>query len=198
MQAYDTWRIMSAIFLHFKVDSYDAIKFHFKGRSFSPNAYEKSRTKYLASKYAKRFQTEEDLRRFVFSNILYGQYKWAGDMEDAHYKRYLKLIQNFSYLFKGMIGGIVTPLDGYLSPTNGEYPLIIQEYTRGDVDIDIVVLFDIATDFLSFTNSKIDDTLLWPEMYKLFVKTRIFMEKDFSKKTIQKVMFKHFSNLQTS
>lgn len=198
LKAYDVWRILSATGLHFKVESYDAIRFNFKGKNLTPSAYEKSKTRYAAEKRAKLFQNETEARQYAFANYLYNDTTWLGSMSEEPYYAYLKYIQAFSYMFKLDLKKIEVSLDQYLSSVDGEYPPIIQEHVKNckECTAERVLVFDCATNFMNIANKKVKDTLLWPEIYKRTKKCRQFFEKDIDVVKAKKVMVEHFSSLQ--
>ena len=198
MQDYNIWRIFTATILHFKVESYDAFRFNFKGRNLSVAAYEKAKTRFGISKVKRLIHNEDDARRYAFANVALADTTWIGAMTSDPYMKYLKLIQNFSYVFKRELSHIDIPLDQYLLSENHEYPPIIHDTMNNRCKFEISVVFEALTDFVSHADNEIKDTLLWPSLKYQIIKAKPFIEKDIDLVKAKKIVLNHFSSLQSS
>lgn len=63
------------------------------------------------------------------------------------------------------------------------YPMIIDKYLEDTVSLETVCILNEVTGFIEDANSKITETILWPDIYKKVVKYSPFLDIDKSKFT---------------
>lgn len=201
MTDYDAWRIVRATCLHFSSKSYDAFKFNFKGgKSIQRKHFDDlpETQKYFAKKLANKLKDEKSIQTYAFTNIVKTDTKWFAGMSFGPYFEYIKFIQNFSYQFKQRISHINMPLNDYLTSKDGQFSEIIVEYLRDNLPFEAVIIIDSLTNFLSHNNKTCTDTLVWPELYLLFNKSKPFILRDIDKIKAKKILKEHFFSLHQS
>jgi hypothetical protein len=199
MTGFDAWRISSTIKMHFESERYDAFRFCFKAKNISPRVFEQRNDRYFFDKLVKRYHKEDEIRRYAFANIFFGNNTWIGGMEDHHYVDYCKRLQTFSYRLKGNLKNLPqVPLDDLLVPTNGKLPIIIQRALEGDLMMEIPLVLNGLTGFIAKIKGKVNDALLWPELSMKLIKATPFISIDIDLNKSKKIILDHFNDVQSS
>lgn len=195
INGFNTWRIATATQMHFNSEGYDAFRFKFKAKNLTPASFEKRSDKYFFEKLANTYENPEVIKRFAFANIYFNGVSWAGSMTNEPYKDYIKRMQSFSYKFKEDLQSLPSKsLDELLSPINGNIPNIISMNTMKET----IIAIHCVTNFLNTVHSKVNDTLLWPELRKGYIKATPFIAMDINQKKIKKMLIEHFSGVQST
>jgi hypothetical protein len=183
MDGFQAYQYYNAINMHFN-RSYDAFKYHFKTR-VTQKSYWGRPDKYQLTKIGKRFTKEEDIVRYFAAHQLAGN-KWSGDMirNEKDYTDFLGRIDSLSYRFKTEMDELSEySLDGLIGQYKMNYPMIIDKYLEDTVSLETVCILNEVTGFIEDANSKITETILWPDIYKKVVKYSPFLDIDKSKFT---------------
>lgn len=183
MDGFQAYQYSNAINMHFN-RSYDAFKYHFKTR-VTQKSYWGRPDKYQLTKIGKRFTKEEDIVRYFAAHQLAGN-KWSGDMirNEKDYTDFLGRIDSLSYRFKTEMDELSEySLDGLIGQYKMNYPMIIDKYLEDTVSLETLCILNEVTGFIEDANSKITETILWPDIYKKVVKYSPFLDIDKSKFT---------------
>lgn len=183
MDGFQAYQYYNAINMHFN-RSYDAFKYHFKTR-VTQKSYWGRPDKYQLTKIGKRFTKEEDIVRYFAAHQLAGN-KWSGDMirNEKDYTDFLGRIDSLSYRFKTEMDELSEySLDGLIGQYKMNYPMIIDKYLEDTVSLETLCILNEVTGFIEDANSKITETILWPDIYKKVVKYSPFLDIDKSKFT---------------
>jgi len=194
MKAYGRYQ---ALKLHFTTD-YDFVKYQGKIRTISEEAFLKRKDQYFFRKIERKYNDQELTEFFVANFISQAGVRWVGEMNGPEsekvYLSWLKRMESFSYFLKQDLQYIEDNVDKprYVLKTNGEHPPLLKLYLGGKVTAETVIAFDMVIDTLNSWNSIIEDTIVWPEVYRQLSKYKPFVRAD--KDTVKKVMRDVFSS----
>ena len=189
---FESYKLYNALKLHFE-SKYDAVKYNFK-TSVTPNSFYKRKDKYFFAKLAKKYNG--NLKDFYISQFINAE-KYIGDMMDSeaeqNYMKYKKIQESIHRTFEVDINS----LDGYdieslLSSEDGQHPTIIKLWMQEEVTLETVVILNSILGFISREDSKIKDTIIWPDQKRLIEKYTPFVKfnpnkvKDICRKTFTK------------
>jgi hypothetical protein len=167
--------------MHFNTN-YDCFKYNFKTR-VTEKTYWGRKDKYQLTKIGKRFNRKEDVIKYFAAHHLAGN-KWTGDMirDEKTYKDFLKRIDSMSYIFKNELQNLSEySLDDLIGQCKNNYPKIIDLYLEDTVSIETLCILNKVTGFIEDANSKITETILWPDIYNRVVKYGPFLSIDTEK-----------------
>ena len=190
MDGFEAYCYSNAINMHFNTESYDAFKYNFKTRVTQRSYWGRS-DKYQLTKIGKRFKRKEDIIKYFACHQVAGN-KWVGDMirDEQTYTDFLKRIDSLSYNFRNELEEISDEsLDNLLQVTEG-YPKIIDKYLEGTVSLETVCILNRLTMFIEKANSRVSETILWPDIYNKVVKYQQFL--DFDKKKMKDLVLTIF------
>jgi len=174
-----SFAMFNAIKLHFTTDSYDYIKYHGK-TNVTKNNFSTRKDKYSFYKLSRRFSLDE-LKNFYVANFLAQDVNWVGDIMgpegEENYKKWQKVTQSLSYVFKNDIE-YLTEIDGVFKSSGGEYPKFLVEVMRGKVSLETLVIMDDLSNFIPKWNKTITDDIVWPNIRRKCIKYKPFIQYD--------------------
>jgi hypothetical protein len=77
--------------------------------------------------------------------------------------------------------GEVETLDSFFQVIDGQHPRLLKEYFRSSVHILSLIALDKVFPYLKKWNRLMEDDIIWPDIYKLFIKTERFIDIDIEK-----------------
>lgn len=190
MDPFDAYKLYNALKLHFESDSYDAVKYNFK-TSVKPQAYFQRRDKIFFARLAKRYPKEEQLIEYLVANFVNGT-KWVGELTDDEGEKYLKewirTKEAISYEFQKDIDTLYAKcsveqitFDDLLQVKNKQIPQVCILYKREEIKLTTLVILNRLTRFMHHANTRITETIVWPDLYRLVVKSDPFVKADLDK-----------------
>lgn len=202
MTGYEVYQTYLAVKFHFDRTNYNALKFNFKVNAKSA-AFEARRDKFYFDKLARKYTTKEELINLFVSNNIYSNSKmWIGNIKEEYYTQYNKIHQALSYYFKTDMEKChefcqqnKISFDSLLKNTINKssiYPDIFNLYFDEKVLLETICILHKLTGFLTHLNKKIDDNILWPELYHKLYKYSLFVECD--KKKMKNIIINLFTN----
>lgn len=183
MTGYEAFSLYESLKLHFNKDSYDFFKYNGK-TNITVTAFENRKDKYHFYKLSRKYSDKEELTDFIVANLLVSERLWVGDLlcEDAdiRYRARKKVLQSLSYVFendcKVLFESVSDPNE--VIKTEGDYPVLLTKAFRKEVSIETVVILDKILGFLPMWNTKLNDTVRWPEYYRKLIKYAAFLPQD--------------------
>lgn len=186
MTPFEAYSKYEAIKLHFSNDDYDFFKYHGKTRinqqSFN-NRSDKIFFQILAKKYK-----DEEYENFLVANFLHDSASWVreltADTAKEIFTQYQKKMQSLSYNFKQELE---FAFNKYSDPNellivkNGNYPMLFAMYKNGDISLETIIILDMILGFIPMWNRRINDTIIWPRVYRKITKYRPFLSIDLDK-----------------
>ena len=177
MTGYEAFTLHNAINLHFN-GSYDCFKYNFK-TNVTEKTYWKRPDKFALTKIGKRFKSKDDIILYFAAHQVAGN-KYSGDMirDEETYTQFLKRIDSISYLFRNELEEISDVKFDSLLEIEETYPRIVQLHLEGRVSLETLCIVNRLTGFIEEANSRISETILWPDLYKKITKYQSFLKFD--------------------
>ena len=171
--------------LHFTSPTYDYFKFHGKTKA-KLEAFEKRNDRYFFKKLATKFD-EKSLMNFYVANFLQDDY-WIGNLirqdGEKNYLEWKKNIDSISYHFSQDVDyllGIVDKFDDLFVCPNGQHPLILKQYLSKKIRLETLTILNKKLSFSRYFDTKIKETLVWPQVKMKIEKYLPFLEVDHCK-----------------
>jgi hypothetical protein len=177
MSPFESYRTFLAVKNHFTTDSYDYIKYNGKIGA-SQSSFETRKDKYQFYKLSKH----KDPLKYLVANFVDGDLKWVGDLfndeSEKVYAEWLKRQQSLTYIFEQDLNKLLTDFDDNVIVKNGQHPYLLKQYLRRQVSIETIVILNDILGFFGHWNKKIEDSVLWPSIYKKLSKYKPFFHYD--------------------
>jgi len=178
MEAFQGYKLWLALHLHFTTDyDYFLNDGHVKANVTS---FQLRKDKLNFYKLVKRHQ---DLEGFYVANLVYGDVNWSGDLmkpeADQNYKRWLRMQNAISHLFKDELRTILTDhsLVDLIQIESGQNPLLLTRVYRHEVSPETLLILDLLYPFIDTWNVHLTDDVIWPKFYKKMCKYRPWVRK---------------------
>lgn len=179
MDAFDAYKMFTAIKLHFSSPSYDYFKYNGSVR-VNESKFECRNDKYFYHKLSKK----QNLELFLASNLFENNNLWVGNLfEDEYNQRFKqaqKKQQSLTYVFDSDMSQFDN-LDEALTVSNGNYPKILNMYKRGEVSAETLIILNAALRLFEYWDANISDKVLWPKTKQSLVKYGSFLKFDKNK-----------------
>ena len=160
LSGYETFCLYLAIKNHFKLDNYNYFKYNGKTKNVSKESFLSRRDRFQFEKLARKC---DNPMIHMMVNFLQDK-TWIGDMLDDeafdHTMRYVKKVQSMSYIFKNEIEKYDNLKSLFKVEDNG-YPMILNEYMRGDMSFETIIILDTFVGFIAKFDAKLKDDYLW-------------------------------------
>lgn len=189
---YETYCTYLALKQHFTKENYDFFKYNGKVHVSKDNFLTR-KDRFQFEKLARKC---DDVKTHMMVNFLADR-TWIGQMldDDAfdNTKQHMKTLQSMSYNFKNEI----EKYDDLRSLFRKEdkrpdaYPMILNEYMRGDISFQTIIILDYFTDFISKFDAKLKDDFLWSKFSFKARKYKPFLLQDLDKKKFKEILKSH-------
>ena len=185
MDPFESYKLYNALKLHFET-GYDAVKYNFKS-NVTPQSFFKRKDKYFFAKLAKKYNGE--LKEFYISQFINTE-KYVGDMMDSeaeqNYMKYKKVKESIHRVFSVDINKIIdlnigVKFDNLFESVDGQQPEIVKMWMQEDITLETVVILNSILGFIQREDSKISDTIIWPDTKRLIEKYTPFVSFDINK-----------------
>ena len=186
LTGYDAFCLYNSLKLHFSSDKYDFFKYNGK-TNISIESFENRKDKYYFYKLSRR-NAREDYIEFLVSNFLFKNDIWVGSLleEDAliRHRERMKRIQSLTYNLKNDCMFLKDKCDDaneLFIPHNGEYPKLLTFTLQNDIMFETFCIMNSLMKFFPAWNSRIKDTIRWPEIKRKCEKYMPFLQFDEAK-----------------
>ena len=185
MDPFESYKLYNSLKLHFET-GYDAVKYNFKS-NVTPQSFFKRKDKYFFAKLAKKYNGE--LKDFYISQFINTE-KYVGDMMDSeaeqNYMKYKKVKESIHRVFSVDINKIIdinigVKFDSLFESVDGQQPQIVQMWMQEDITLETVVILNSILGFIQQEDSKISDTIIWPDNKRKIEKYTPFVSFDINK-----------------
>lgn len=173
---YDVYKTYMAVKLHFESDSYDAVKYNYK-ISVKPQSFFKRNDRYFFAKVGRKFNKIKDVVDFFTSHFVSpNSPKWVGSMleSETNYEDWMRRIQSLGYVFQSDLKKLVVEVESFDQifgiSDSSPYPLVVSKYMGDEISLETVVILDVLTGFMSDKESKVSDSIVWPDVVKKVAK----------------------------
>lgn len=193
MDAFEAYKTYVAIKNHFTSKSYDFFKYNGRTKA-SRTTFEKRNDRYFFHKLSRR----KDMVEFLVANFVYANNPayWVGDLlnneqSEQMYFRYLKIRESLSYLFSQDLDKLEEQFDANFQVTDGQHPILLRKYLSNEINIETLIILDDLVSYMRKWNRRIEDTIIWPQVYMKCKKYRPFFEYDRDK--MKRIVLDKFS-----
>jgi len=186
MTGYEAYKLFSALSRHFE-GKYDYFKYG-SNISLKPETYERkpsniiNRSEHLARKHP----YADELEEFILATMVTPMSKrpWIGDMlgneAQERYVAWQGRTQSLNYNFISEMKNLMRRTDSFdalFVVRPNEHPEILLAFLRKEITLESLVLLDMATNFVSRLDSKLDGDSIWRESKLKIQKYRPFIER---------------------
>jgi|TARA_B110001454_G_C12651431_1_gene405580 hypothetical protein len=169
---YEVYQKYLSLKQHFNKKEYDYFKFHGKVRA-SEASFEKRKDKHHFIRLSKIYKDEE-LTKFLVSNFVKGREMWVGNVTSpegrSNYIAWKARIQSLPYVFENELEVVFDEnktFNDIFNIEDGQHPPIVRHVFGEEVSMETFVILDSILNFTSKFNEKIEETVIWPELYSM-------------------------------
>mgnify|MGYP000338364034 CR=1 FL=1 len=186
LTGYETYCMYLALKNHFTKDNYDFFKYNGKVH-VSKESFLNRRDRFQFEKFARR---HDDPKGFMVAGFLSDR-TWIGELldDDAEnsYQQYVKNNQSRSYIFKNELEK-ADDLKSLFKPEDNGYPKFLNDYMRGDISFDTIVILDHFIQFIPKFDAKLKDDYLWSKFSFKARKYKPFLLQDLDQKKFKELL----------
>lgn len=201
MNGFDAYKLFHAVTLHFTTDSYDFFKY--KGKTkVTPNAWYNRNDRFHFETLGKKFKRDDLLGIFVSYyvhelNVRPGHGKaltdhsrtkfiqWQRDMQSME-----KTFEDDMYYLQNYADDNVSKFSKMFKVNGSPHPPFVELILGHNIKYETVVIFDHVTGIMEKMNNKIQEDIIWPDVYRFFCKYKPFLQVD--KQKYKKILNKVF------
>jgi hypothetical protein len=192
MDAFDAYKLYVSLKNHFTTKTYDFFKYNGSIKA-SKESFEKRHDRYFFHKLSKR----KDVLGYLVANFVSNSDVWVGDIIqnetcEAHYRKYLKYKESITYQFSEDLDKLNSSFNDNFKVVDGQHPELLKKYMRGQINIETMIILNDLIGFMPMWNRKIEDKVVWPELYLKCKKYRPFIE--FDKTRLKQIVVDKFSD----
>ena len=165
---------------HFNKVDYDYFKFKGKVRA-NANSFENRKDKHHFVRLSKIYK-EEDLTKFFVSNFVKSSDLWIGNLTSPegreNYVSWKAKIQSLPYVFENEVDEILDDYNDFntlFDCVDGQHPPVLRSVFGGDLSIESFIIMDSILRFSSVFNEKIEESVMWPNLYSMCNKYAPFL-----------------------
>ena len=165
---------------HFNKTEYDFFKFKGKVRA-SESSFEKRKDKHHFIRLSKIYK-EEELTKLLVSNFVKTSDLWVGNITSPegreNYIAWKAKIQSLPYVFQNEIDEIFDDTNEFnelFECVDGQHPPVLRSVFGGDLSIESFIIMDSILRFSSTFNEKIEESVMWPNLYSMCLKYAPFL-----------------------
>lgn len=182
MDAFDAYKIYTAIKNHFVLDSYDYFKYN-KKINLSYDSFLKRKDKIFFAKLGNK--KDKYLEEFLVANFLHDPKIWVGELLseecELKYNEWRKRQESLGYIFKNEMSFIegwdADELNNWFGVIKGEHPKIVQMYLRKEISLETLTILNSVLSFTKRYDKEITDPI-YKEVSKLCNKYQPFLKFD--------------------
>jgi hypothetical protein len=195
MNGYETYKCYIALKNHFNSDTYDYFRYHGKTRA-NKATFQKRNDKYFFEKVSQH----KDPVKYILANIIeQGPDIWVGDIaseqqSETNYNKWLGRQQSLTYVFKQDVERITDPLNDNIIVSDSQHPPLLKLYIHKTISIETLIILNDLCKFFGHWNKSIEDTIVWPSVYKTCKKYRPFL--NFDKNKFKQIVIDRFSDVE--
>jgi len=169
---YEVYQKYLSLKQHFNKKGYDYFKFQGKVRA-NESSFEKRKDKHHFIRLSKIYKDEE-LTKFFVSNFVVTKNLWVGNATSpegrSNYIAWKTKIQSLPYVFENEIEAMFDENETFndiFNVEDGQHPPIVRHVFGNEVSLETFVVLDSILNFSSKFNEKIEESVIWPELYSM-------------------------------
>ena len=165
---------------HFNKKEYDYFKFNGKVRA-NESSFERRKDKHHFVRLSKIYKDEE-LTNFFVSNFLKTKSLWVGNAAAPegwqNYVKWKARIQGLSYVFECEIDPLFQAYEEFniiFNVEDGQHPPLVRHVIAEEVSLETFIILNSILRFIPVFNEKIQETIMWPDLYSMCNKYAPFL-----------------------
>jgi hypothetical protein len=192
LSGYETYCIYLALKNHFTRDNYDFFKYNGKV-SASKESFLNRQDRFKFEKLSRKC---DDVKTHI-ALCLMADRTWIGDMLDddafESTRKHKRKVQSMSYDFKNEIEKYddIRLLFKKEDGRPDAYPMILNEYMRGDISLETIIILNSFTDFIPKFDDKLKDDFLWSKFSFKARKFAPFLLSEIDRKKFKQILKDH-------
>ena len=170
---YEVYQKYLSLKQHFNKKDYDYFKFQGRVRA-NESSFEKRKDKHHFIRLSKIYKDEE-LTKFFVSNFVVSKDLWVGNATSAegrqNYIAWKAKIQSLPYVFENEVEAMFDENETFndiFNVEDGQHPPIVRHVFGNEVSLETFVVLDSILNFSPKFNEKIEESVIWPELYSMF------------------------------
>ena len=191
-EAFEAYGKFLAYQRHFTSEGYDYHRYNGKVKT----NYEKFLQRHDRFHFHK-LSKREDVDGLIIANMIKKPKVWVTDVLDADgektYKDWKRRIEALTYNFQEDIGRLEGGLNDLLKVEDGKYPKMLKYYQHDSISKESLIIINEVTGAFKHWNAKIEDQLIWPDLYFSMKKYRTFLQLESKKPKFIQIIVDHFS-----
>ena len=169
---YEVYQKYLSLKQHFNKKDYDYFKFQGRVRA-NESSFEKRKDKHHFIRLSKIYKDEE-LTKFFVSNFVVTKDLWVGNATSAegrqNYIAWKAKIQSLPYVFENEVEAMFDENETFndiFNVEDGQHPPIVRHVFGEEISLETFIVLDSILNFSSKFNEKIEETVIWPELYSM-------------------------------
>jgi len=169
---YEVYQKYLSLKQHFNKKDYDYFKFQGRVRA-NESSFEKRKDKHHFIRLSKIYKDEE-LTKFFVSNFVVSKDLWVGNATSAegrqNYIAWKAKIQSLPYVFENELEEMFDENETFndiFNVEDGQHPPIVRHVFGEEISLETFIVLDSILNFSSKFNEKIEETVIWPELYSM-------------------------------
>ena len=165
---------------HFNRKEYDYFKFKGKVRA-NESSFEKRKDRHHFVRLSKIYKDEE-LTKFLVSNFVKTKDMWVGNITSPigrdNYIAWKAKIQSLPYVFENEVGSLFEENEKFniiFDVEDGQHPPMLRYVFGEEVSLETFIILDSILHFIPAFNEKIQETVIWPDLYSMCLKYAPFL-----------------------
>jgi hypothetical protein len=177
---YEVYQKYLSLKQHFNKKDYDYFKFQGRVRA-NESSFEKRKDKHHFIRLSKIYKDEE-LTKFFVSNFVVTKDLWVGNATSAegrqNYIAWKAKIQSLPYVFENEVEAMFDENETFndiFNVEDGQHPPIVRHVFGEEISLETFIVLDSILNFSSKFNEKIEETIIWPNLYSMINKYAPFV-----------------------
>ena len=165
---------------HFNREEYDYFKFKVRVRA-NESSFEKRKDRHHFVRLSKIYKDEE-LTKFLVSNFVKTKDMWVGNITSPvgrdNYIAWKAKIQSLPYVFENEVGSLFEENEKFniiFDVEDGQHPPMLRYVFGEEVSLETFIILDSILHFIPDFNEKIQETVIWPDLYSMCIKYEPFL-----------------------
>ena len=165
---------------HFNREEYDYFKFKGRVRA-NESSFEKRKDRHHFVRLSKIYKDEE-LTKFLVSNFVKTKDMWVGNITSPvgrdNYIAWKAKIQSLPYVFENEVGSLFEENEKFniiFDVEDGQHPPMLRYVFGEEVSLETFIILDSILHFIPAFNEKIQESVIWPELYSMCTKYAPFV-----------------------
>jgi hypothetical protein len=165
---------------HFNREEYDYFKFKGRVRA-NESSFEKRKDRHHFVRLSKIYKDEE-LTKFLVSNFVKTKDMWVGNITSPvgrdNYIAWKAKIQSLPYVFENEVGSLFEENEKFniiFDVEDGQHPPMLRYVFGEEVSLETFIILDSILHFIPDFNEKIQETVIWPDLYSICIKYAPFL-----------------------